>query len=262
MTDDGSAGGEATSTQGFWEANYRSLLQTEWAITEFADMIAPLCEGRSVLELGCGAGQLSVLLARTARHVTAVDFSPAALTVARERGRGLAVEFRQADIVGIDFGRRFDVICGSAVLHEVPRERFDALLDGIQRHLAPGGTCAFLENSGFNPFYRAIRRYLVGRLGLRKVGSDQETPMDRDRWERITRRFSHAERRGEVFVLFDRAWYQFGNPVLAKRLPVLANRLGRRCTALDQYLGRRCGNSGFARYWSFLQTLRFSDNLP
>ena len=53
-----------------------------------------------VLELACGTGQWTGRLAARARSVTAVDASPEALDIARERARGLGLpEARQAAVV-------------------------------------------------------------------------------------------------------------------------------------------------------------------
>jgi SAM-dependent methyltransferase len=49
-----------------------------------------------VLELACGTGHWTPLLAVRARSVTAVDVAPEALALARQRVRGLPVQFIQA----------------------------------------------------------------------------------------------------------------------------------------------------------------------
>ena len=56
-----------------------------------------------VLEIGCGAGCFSRLLASTARHVLALDISPTAIARARASGTDLgSVDFRVANIMGYD----------------------------------------------------------------------------------------------------------------------------------------------------------------
>jgi SAM-dependent methyltransferase len=233
----------------------------EWAVTDFAHRIGPHVRGKRVLELGCGTGQFSLLLGQLTPQLTAVDFSAPALSVARRRANeaGLSVEFREADILDLDLGQRFDLVCGTAVLHEVNAPRFDRLLTSIRNHLELGGTCAFLENSGFNPLFQTVRTHLVDRGHLRKVGSEEERPFDPGRWELIRQRFAYAERRNDVFVLFDRAWYQFLHRRVMNRMPRLAKGLGAACTSIDKSLGRRLGNSRVTRFWGYLQTLYFGD---
>jgi SAM-dependent methyltransferase len=53
-----------------------------------------------VLEIGCGAGAFTALLARQARHVTAIDISPTAISQAKSRfGTSSIIEFREGNIM-------------------------------------------------------------------------------------------------------------------------------------------------------------------
>jgi SAM-dependent methyltransferase len=53
-----------------------------------------------VLEIGCGAGAFTALLARQADHVTAIDISPTAISMAKRRfGASNRIEFREANIM-------------------------------------------------------------------------------------------------------------------------------------------------------------------
>jgi SAM-dependent methyltransferase len=53
-----------------------------------------------VLELACGSGRWTRLLAARARSVTAVDAAPEMLALARQRVRGWPVELVEADVFG------------------------------------------------------------------------------------------------------------------------------------------------------------------
>ena len=65
-----------------------------------------------VLELGCGSGSFTALLATVADHVVAVDIAESAIARARGQvGERDNVEFHAADIMHWDFsGDRFDLI--------------------------------------------------------------------------------------------------------------------------------------------------------
>src|SRR3954468_2577961 len=56
-------------------------------------------EGKSALDVGCGAGLLTEPLARLGATVTAIDASPEVIEVAREHARtmGFAIDYRLGD---------------------------------------------------------------------------------------------------------------------------------------------------------------------
>ncbi len=113
-----------------------------------------LCQiepGQEVLEVGCGVGQTSVLLAvRYGCRVVGVDLSPGMLEFARERARQQAVsdrtEFRLGDIVDLPFeDDRFDVVFGESVTVFAP-DHLGAIRE-YARVLRPGGVVGLNETA-------------------------------------------------------------------------------------------------------------------
>jgi SAM-dependent methyltransferase len=99
----------------------------------------PLCEGRDVLDAGCGVGYGSVLLAERARRVVGVDVDPEAIAYARRRYAAPNVEFREGDVVALDLADdAFDVVCSFETIEHVPDA--EAFLREVRRVLRPGGT--------------------------------------------------------------------------------------------------------------------------
>ena len=98
----------------------------------------------TALDLGCGTGEFSRLLARRAAHVLGVDLSPNMVRVARERSVGLLnVEFHVADVADWAFPPdSFDCIAAIATLHHLPME---AMLTRMRSALRPGGTLLILD---------------------------------------------------------------------------------------------------------------------
>ena len=95
--------------------------------------------GKRVLDVACGEGYGSALLARTAREVTGVDVAPAAIAHARKEYAGLAnARFAEASCTELPFAdASFDLVVSFETLeHITGQERF---LDEIARVLAPGG---------------------------------------------------------------------------------------------------------------------------
>jgi SAM-dependent methyltransferase len=116
-----------------------------------------------VLELACGSGQWTRLLAARARSVTAVDAAPEMLTLARQRVGNLPVEFIQADVFAWEPPRRYDTVFFAFWLTHVPPARFAAFWSMAGMALVPGGRVCFLDDTSRE---RASERFVA----------DQATP--------------------------------------------------------------------------------------
>ena len=97
-----------------------------------------LRSGESVLEIGCGTGQLTGWLAERDRlgRVVAIDFSPEMLRVAQSKN--IPATFRLADVCRDDLGHaEFDL---ALCFHSFPHFRDQpAALQNLSRCLKPGG---------------------------------------------------------------------------------------------------------------------------
>src|ERR1044071_474801 len=100
-----------------------------------------------VLELACGTGQWTRLLAGRGHRVTAVDAAPEMLALARERVAGLDVEFVEADLFDWRPPRRFDTVFFCFWLSHVPLERFEGFWRMVGDALKPGGHACFIDSS-------------------------------------------------------------------------------------------------------------------
>lgn len=93
-----------------------------------------------VLELACGTGQWTQVLARAASGLTAVDASAEMLELNRTRLSRPDVNYVQADLFAWSPPpRRFDVVFFAAWLSHVPPQRFDAFWGQVTSALAEGG---------------------------------------------------------------------------------------------------------------------------
>ncbi|TPL87075.1 class I SAM-dependent methyltransferase [Mesorhizobium sp. B2-3-12] len=101
-------------------------------------------DGGSVLDLGCGTGQLAAEMAGRC-SVTGVDPASAMLDVARHRPGGDKVDWVMADARTVRVGRRFDLVLltGHAFQVFLTQEDQRAVLRTIAEHLAPGGRFIF-----------------------------------------------------------------------------------------------------------------------
>jgi len=118
-------------------------------------------EARSVLDLGCGTGQLAAALSATC-EVVGVDPAAAMLAVARRRPGGDKATWVAADARDVRLGRRFDLVLltGHAFQKFLTPEDQRAVLSTIARHLTPRGR--FLFDSR-NPGAEAWREWTPER---------------------------------------------------------------------------------------------------
>jgi len=103
--------------------------------------------GGRVLDLGCGTGRLTILIARAGIEIIGADLSPTMLDTARVKASaaGVNVHFVQADMRNFDLATQFRVIliAGNSLLHLLTREELMQCLRTVRRHLAPSGQVAF-----------------------------------------------------------------------------------------------------------------------
>jgi ubiquinone/menaquinone biosynthesis C-methylase UbiE len=95
-------------------------------------------ECETALEVGCGSGAFTRLLAGRARRVTGVDLSPQMLRVARQRSAPDGhVEYVLGDIMQLELPREgYDCVVSIATLHHLP---LDQALRRMKSLLKPGG---------------------------------------------------------------------------------------------------------------------------
>lgn len=90
------------------------------------------------LEIGCGTGTFTRLLAAQADQVTAIDLSGEMIRVARQRSTGYTnIDYKAGDLLKMSLPvSRFDCIVMIATLHHLPIE---PVLERIKEALTPGG---------------------------------------------------------------------------------------------------------------------------
>ena len=99
----------------------------------------PFCEGKEVLDAGCGVGYGSAVLAERAVRVVAVDLDPGAVEYARTRYAAANVTFLQGDVTALELpDDSFDTVCSFETLEHLSDA--GAYLAEMRRVLRAGGT--------------------------------------------------------------------------------------------------------------------------
>lgn len=140
-----------------------------------------------VLDAGCGAGEHTIHLAERGHDVLGIDFSDAAVDLARRAAaeRGVEVSFEVADALtlgegseGDDLGAPFDTVVDSALFHVFGAEDRRRYAEALHRITRPGATVYVLaladsEEPGFGPRISdvAIRDAFVDGWTVEQLGT-------------------------------------------------------------------------------------------
>jgi 2-polyprenyl-3-methyl-5-hydroxy-6-metoxy-1,4-benzoquinol methylase len=130
-----------------------------------------------VLDVGCGSGIATQLLAEAGANVTAIDLTDWAVETTRRRlaAFGLDGEVLQEDAEHLPFGdESFDLVFSWGVIHH--SSNMDRALAELVRVTRPGGQVVLMvynRHSLFFAVYRAFQRFLplARRLGLHFEGA-------------------------------------------------------------------------------------------
>jgi SAM-dependent methyltransferase len=139
--------------------------------------------GTRALDVGCGVGRWSRLLASRGASVTGVDLSPTMIAEAQRRAAasGLAgrCRFVVQDSAALEVAGSFDlIVCVTMLQHILDIGALRSALQRMARHLAPGGRLVILEaaparlasrcnTSVFTARHRSVYLELFRECGLR-----------------------------------------------------------------------------------------------
>jgi SAM-dependent methyltransferase len=121
------------------------------------------CEGKRILEYGCGTGSHAFALAKKGARVTGIDISDVAVEKARRQAE--AEQIQGLDFVAMNAeeltlaDNTFDLICGTAILHHLDMTK---AFPELARTLKPEGRAVFVEPLGHNPVINLYRRLTPG----------------------------------------------------------------------------------------------------
>lgn len=117
-------------------------------------------QGKRLLDLGCGTGICSVILAKRGAVVEGIDISPVAVETAQKRAEinGVAdkAQFKAMSFYQLDYpDEYFDIITGFSALHHAHDKKL--FCESLFRVLKPGGIVVFNEPFGESRVLEKLR---------------------------------------------------------------------------------------------------------
>jgi 2-polyprenyl-3-methyl-5-hydroxy-6-metoxy-1,4-benzoquinol methylase len=131
--------------------------------------------GKRVLEIGCGFGSHSQLLARAGCKLSSIDITAKAVqqTRCRLELNNLNADVREMDAEKMDFAdNEFDFVWSWGVIHHSAHT--DRIVDEVARVLKPGGEFRVMvyNRKAFDSYIKIIRGFVTGKILKRMSISD------------------------------------------------------------------------------------------
>src|SRR4051812_25489781 len=117
-------------------------------LARLREIVAQAFAGERVLEVACGTGYWTEVLARTASSATATDINEEVLEIARRKPdcKG-KVTFQRADTYRLPvFQPKFSAGLAAFWWSHVPKARLKEFLNGFHQAFAPGAKLMFMDN--------------------------------------------------------------------------------------------------------------------
>ena len=135
----------------------RDLYQDPGSTDRIELLLTRLTPSGRTLELACGTGVWTKLLAARVQSLTAIDGSPEMLAVARQRLGDTPVNLVETDLFDWQPEERYDTVFFAFWLSHVPPGRFEPFWATLRSALGTGGRVLFVDTGSKEaPFERFV----------------------------------------------------------------------------------------------------------
>lgn len=184
------------------EQKHFTPLLIEGKNPEFGEVLQEISwKGKKVLDVGCGTGYLSYLIAKKGASVVGIDYSKEALKIAKVKFNHPNLSFKQLDLTKNIRGK-YDVIVSLGTLEHQDNPFY--VLKKFKKQLNPGGRMIITSPNWTNPRgYMLMTLNLLFNAPVTLADLHYLTPIDFINWARklnmnlkwktIDRSWAHGE---------------------------------------------------------------------
>jgi SAM-dependent methyltransferase len=125
------------------------LPERQGDLAKLSEILVTVFQGRNVLEIACGTGYWSRVIARRARSIVACDYNREMLDIARQKDYGCCrVSFLAADAyVLANISGTYSAGLGGFWWSHIPYERMGEFLTVFHAKLQAGAVVVFMDNN-------------------------------------------------------------------------------------------------------------------
>jgi SAM-dependent methyltransferase len=129
-----------------WANNHLNAMYHEEQARIFSELL-PDVKGKHLLDIGCGTGRISRLMAQRGAEVDGFDFAPKMVELARRFSSGENPRYRVLSVFDLDEAERYDIAVswGAVVFACKNRRELLEALRNVRRALKQGGKLLLME---------------------------------------------------------------------------------------------------------------------
>lgn len=139
--------------------NYNNSIEEPLMLEIIGDV-----NSKTILDLGCGTGELSKKLSKNAKDILGIDISQKMLDVANKNNNNINIKYKNLPMENINIlNQKFDVVVSSLAFHYI--ENFQKLIIDISRLLKKRGSLIFSQEHPMITAYMGERNWISDLKG-------------------------------------------------------------------------------------------------